>query len=116
MLAGLPRFRKLLLLLLSAAFFSATRICVFDLNMPPCAQNIYVPMNLMICPEVTCEIKHMLQPHDFITSLGRNLLPEYGLGLISKSTCHIMMARMGASSMCLDLKDAYYSQSIMIQN
>ena len=71
---------------------------------------------LMTCPEVTCEIKHMFQPHDVITSLGRNLLPEYGLGLISKSTCHIMMARMGASSMCLDLKDAYYSQSIMIQN
>jgi hypothetical protein len=72
--------------------------------------------SVMICLEVTCKLWYLFQPHDFIASLVIILLPEYGLGLISKSTCYIMMARIGASSMCLDLKDAYYSQSIMIQN
>ena len=65
----------------------------------------------MICLEVTCKLWYLFQPHDFIASLVIILLPEYGLGLISKSTCYIMMTRIGASSMCLDLKDAYYSQS-----
>ena len=37
-------FSKLSLLLLSAAFSSAIRICVFHFNIAPCAQHPYVPM------------------------------------------------------------------------
>ena len=91
-----------------SVYFISTSHIVHNTHMYICS--------FMICLEVTCKLSYLFQPHDFIASLVIILLPEYGLGLISKSTCDIMMARIGASSMCLDLKDAYYSQSRMIQN